>query len=334
MTLAPRDQRLEAAIPNANALYGGIEAGGTKVVCVLGTGPQDVRAEQRIDTVDPGRTLDKVIGFFRRAQEGEPGIRAFGIASFGPIELRPTEPKFGRVTNTPKPGWSDADVVGPIAATFKVPVGFDTDVNGALLAEHRWGAGQGLHSFVYLTIGTGIGGGAMVDDRLVHGLGHPEMGHLSVPRQPGDTFPGVCPFHGDCLEGMASGPAIEARWGRQPALLQGSDLTRAVELEAAYLAAGVGNIVLTLAPERIIVGGGVSALTGFFPTLRDAMRSNGRYPGLSEHRDPGFVSPTRLGPRAGVLGSLILAELAADLERPSDAGASFRRTDPKTQPAK
>jgi fructokinase len=220
-------------------------------------------------------------------------------------------PNFGHVTRTPKPGWSDADIVGPIARAFNVPIGFDTDVNGAALAEHRWGAAQGLHSFAYVTIGTGIGGGAVVNDLVVHGLGHPEMGHVSVPRQPGDTFPGGCPFHGDCLEGMASGPAINARWGRPAEELTGSELRRAMELEAGYLAAGISSIVYVLAPERIVVGGGVSGIAGFFPELRHALRSLERYPGLPEHMAPDFIAPAKLGPAAGALGALVLAELAA-----------------------
>ena len=303
--------RARQAETTETALYGGMEAGGTKFVCMVGTGPSDVRAMTRIVTSMPGQTLDEAIHFFGRIQDDGTAIRAIGIASFGPIELRPVNPKFGHVTRTPKPGWSDADIVGPIARAFNVPIGFDTDVNGAALAEHRWGAAQGLHSFVYLTIGTGIGGGAMVNDRVVHGLGHPEMGHVSVPRQPGDTFPGACPFHGDCLEGMASGPAIKARWGRPPEELTGSELRRAVELEAGYLGAGISSIVYTLAPERIVVGGGVAGMAGFFPELRHALRSLEPYPGLPEHMAPDFIGPAKLGPAAGALGALVLAEHAA-----------------------
>jgi fructokinase len=295
----------------SDSLFGGIEAGGTKFVCLVGTGPGDVRAQTRIATSKPAQTLDATIRFFREIQDDGPRIQAIGIASFGPVELRRTHPKFGHVTRTPKPGWSDTDLVGPIVRAFDVPVGFDTDVNGSALAEHRWGAARGLDTFVYLTVGTGIGGGAMVDGRVVQGLGHPEMGHVSVPRQTGDAFPGACPFHGDCLEGMASGPAIEARWGRPPADLTGSDLRRAVELEAAYLGAGIRNIVYTLAPERIVIGGGVAGMTGIFPALRTALDSLARYPGLPEHTSPDFVSPAELGPMAGALGALALAEAAA-----------------------
>jgi fructokinase len=293
------------------SLYGGIEAGGTKFVCLVGNGPGDVRAQTRIATTEPAQTLDRAISFFRQVQTDGVDLRAIGIASFGPLELRATHPKFGHITRTPKAGWSDVDLVGPIARAFKIPIGFETDVNGAALGESRWGAARGLHSFVYLTIGTGIGGGAVVDGRVVHGLGHPEMGHVSVPRQAGDVFLGACPFHGDCLEGMASGPAIEARWGRPPEELNGSDLRRAVELETAYLAAGIRSIVFTLAPERIVVGGGVAEMAGFLPELRSALDSLARYPGLPEHGAPDFVRPAELGPMAGALGALALAENAA-----------------------
>lgn len=298
-----------------SVLYGGIEAGGTKFVCAVGTGPDDLRAELLIPTRDPASTFDGAIRFFREFTDRVAPLRALGIASFGPIETRPASPSYGRIRNTPKPGWTGTDVVGPIARALPVPIGLDTDVNGAALAEHRWGAATDQSSFVYLTIGTGIGGGALVDGQVLRGLGHPEMGHLTVPRQQGDEFPGACPFHGDCLEGMASGPAIAGRWGRPATELRGPDRRRALELEAAYVAIGIRNVVYAIAPEAIVIGGGVSAMPGFFPAVRAAFRSVVGYPGLSEHRARSFIRPAGLDQRAGVLGALLLARQAVESAR-------------------
>ena len=192
-----------------------------------------------------------------------------------------------------------------------MPVGFDTDVNAAALGEGRWGAARGLDTFVYLTVGTGIGAGAVVEGRVIHGLGHPEMGHLSVPHQPGDHFAGHCPFHGDCWEGMASGAAIAARWGCPAERLRGDQLRAAVDLEAAYLAAGLRNIVYAVAPQRIVVGGGVTRLPGLFPLVRAKLgEALAGYPGLDEHAAGGFVLPPALGPLAGPAGALVLAHHA------------------------
>lgn len=285
---------------------GAVELGGTKIVCLIGSNPDHVVARTRIATGEPSRTLAQVIDFFRQA--GGP-LAAIGVASFGPLELRRSHPRYGRITSTPKVGWAGVDVVGPIRSALGVPVGLDTDVNAAALGEGRWGAARGLDTFVYLTVGTGIGGGAIVEGRTAHGLGHPEMGHLSVPRQPGDHFPGSCPFHADCFEGMASGAAIAARWGRPGEQLHGDELRTAVELEAGYLAAGLCTIVYTSAPQRIVIGGGVTALPGLLPLVRTTLvAALGGYPGLSEHRTHDFVVPAALGSEAGPAGALILAE--------------------------
>ena len=220
--------------------------------------------------------------------------------------------RFNRGVN--KPGWAGADIAGAFQRALGLPVGFDTDVNAAALAEGRWGAARGLASFVYLTLGTGIGGGAMVDGRLLRGLGHPETGHIAVPRRPGDTYEGICPFHGDCFEGMASGPAVGARFGRRAEHLEGADQAAAAELVGFYLAAGVRSITYTLAPERVVVGGGLSAMPGMLDAARVELRGqlNG-YPGLTEHTEPGFLVPAELGGNAGPAGTLILAEQAAAL---------------------
>jgi fructokinase len=293
-------------------MYGGIEAGGTKFVCVIGTGPDQIVDSARIDVTGPAETIGAALAFFRHAIDAGTRPDAIGIGSFGPVELREGQPRYGWITTTPKPGWSGTDLVGPVARELGLPVGFDTDVNAAALAEGRWGAARGLRSFIYLTLGTGIGGGAMVDGRLLHGLGHPEMGHLAVPRRPGDTFAGTCPFHGDCFEGMASGPAIAARFGRRAETLAGAELAEAVALAGFYLAAGVRSLVYALAPERIVVGGGLSAMPGLVEAARSELATQlAGYPGLSEHRAETFLVPPALGGMAGPAGTLILAERAA-----------------------
>jgi fructokinase len=295
-------------------VFGGVEAGGTKFVCVIGTGPDDIAETRRIDVAGPAETIEAALDFFRRAAAAGTPLAAIGIGSFGPVELRRSNPRYGFITTTPKPGWSGTDVRGPFAAAFDMPVGFDTDVNAAALAEGRWGAARGLASFVYLTLGTGIGAGTLIDGRLLYGLGHPETGHIAVPRRPGDAFAGICPFHGDCFEGMASGPAIGARFGRRAEDLEGADQAAAAELVGFYLAAGVRSITYTLAPERVVVGGGLSAMPGVIAAARTELRAqlNG-YPGLTEHAEPSFLVPAQLGGRAGPAGTLILAEQAARL---------------------
>ncbi len=300
-------------------LLAGIEAGGTKFRCVVGTGPDDLRAETRIPTTTPAETIGRVLRFFaRESRHGPPA--AAGIGSFGPIDPDPRSATFGRITSTPKPGWSGVDLVSPLAAALEIPVGFDTDVNAAALAEARWGAARGIDSFVYLTVGTGIGGGAMVAGAPVHGLLHPEMGHLLVPRRDGDDFAGVCPYHGACLEGLASGPALAKRWGRRAEDLP--DDHPAWELEAHYLAVGLANLVCALSPERIVLGGGVMSRRHLFAPIRSKLREilSGYVdsPAVTEAGD-GFVVPPVLGGRSGVLGALVLAERASRGEPAANA---------------
>jgi fructokinase len=292
--------------------YGGIEAGGTKFVCVIGHDPDTIIESTRIDVTGPAETIGAAQEFFMRAQAAGVRLEAVGIGSFGPLELRPGHPRYGFITATPKPGWSNTDMVGPLVSALGLPVGFDTDVNAAVLAEGRWGRARELGSYVYLTLGTGIGGGAVVDGQLVHGLGHPEMGHVAVRRRPGDGFAGACPFHGDCFEGMASGPAVQARFGRRAETLRGADLAAAVSLVAFYLAAGISSLVYALAPEQIIVGGGLSAMPGLLTLARaELMEQLHGYPGLMEHREEAFLVPAALGAMAGPAGTLILAQRAA-----------------------
>jgi fructokinase len=273
--------------------FGAIEAGGTKFVCGVGSGPADLESIQ-FPTTSPEATIGQAIDFFRGK-----ALEAIGIAAFGPLDLRT-----GLITTTPKSGWRNTDIAGAAGRALGVPVGFDTDVNGAALGESRWGAAQGEPDFVYLTVGTGIGGGAMVNGQLVHGKLHTEMGHLRIPREPGDDYRGACSWHADCLEGLASGPAIEGRWGR-PAreLPEGHP---AWDLEARYLALGLANIACTLSPRRIVLGGGVMEQSHLFPRIRREVART-----LNGYLDPPDILPAMLGSRAGVLGALVLAERSA-----------------------
>jgi fructokinase len=291
------------------ARLGAVEVGGTKVLCLVGSDPDHIVAQVRIPTGKPAETLAQVLAFFQQEVSSGGPLAAIGIASFGPLELRRSHPRYGFITTSPKPGWSYVDMVGPARRALGVPVGFDTDVNAAALSEGRWGAARGLDTFVYLTVGTGIGAGAMVEGRIIHGLVHPEMGHLSVPHQAGDHFAGHCPFHGNCLEGMASGAAIAARWGRPAEQLDGDKLRAAIRLEAAYIAAGLRNIVYAIAPQRIIIGGSVTRLPGLFPLVRaNFCEALAGYPVLTEHAAGDFIVPPALGPLAGPAGALVLAQ--------------------------
>lgn len=297
---------------DTSVLYGGIEAGGTKFVCAVGSGPDDIRATHRFPTTTPDETLIQAQEFFAKWHAETP-LRAIGIAAFGPVDPTPGSKYYGHITTTPKPHWAHTDVVGRFADQFGIPIAFDSDVNGAALGEHTWGAAQGLDTFVYLTVGTGIGGGGMVGGKLLHGLMHPEMGHMLLPHDLEiDPFPGWCPYHGDCLEGLAAGPAIEKRWGTPASQLPPDHAAWA--LEAHYLALGLANITLVLSPQRIILGGGVMDQTHLYPAIRTRLQEilNGyiQKDALAAGIDE-FVVPPGLGNRAGVLGSIALAITAA-----------------------
>ncbi len=292
------------------SLVGGIEAGGTKFVCAVGTGPDDIRAETRFATETPDETIAQCIDFFRRQQAEQGPLAAVGIASFGPVDPNPASDRFGYITSTPKPGWRDTDFGGRIRRDLGVPVGFDTDVNVAALGEARWGAAQGLDTFLYLTVGTGIGGGGLVNGRMMHGLIHPEMGHVRIPHDRAeDPFPGRCPFHGDCLEGLACGPAIEDRWEKSARDLPPDH--PAWSLEAKYLALALVNYICTFSPQRIIMGGGVMDQQQLFPLIRsEVQRLLAGYvqdPAVLQQIDR-YIVPPGLGNRAGVLGAIALAQ--------------------------
>ena len=287
------------------ALYGGIEAGGTKFVCAVGSGPGDLRDLRRIPTTTPSETIKRVIDFFNLHK----GLSAIGIATFGPVDLDVKSPTWGYITSTPKPLWAFTDLAGIIGRTLKVHIGFDTDVNGAALGEHRWGAAQGLDNFIYLTIGTGIGGGGMINGKLMHGLVHPEMGHVLILHdKQADPYKGNCPFHGDCLEGLASGPAIMERWG-QPAEALPADHP-AWALEARYIALALHNYICTLSPQKVILGGGIMEQSQLLPMVRNnvqqLLNSYVRAKEIMKDID-NYIVPPKLGSQAGVLGAIALA---------------------------
>ena len=286
--------------------YGGIETGGSKWQCAVGSRPDDVRAAETIQTTTPAETIGRAVAFFER----EGPVEAIGIGSFGPIDQKLSSPTWGHITNTPKPGWAHTDVGRLIQRRLSVPVAFDTDVNAAALGEHRWGACRGLDTFCYITVGTGIGGGGMAGGKLLHGLLHPEFGHMRIPHdRVADPFDGVCPYHGDCWEGLASGLAIEARWGRPAASLDGDQAVW--ELEARYLALGLVSVMCVLSPERIVVGGGVAHHDGLLNLVRrDVPALMNGYLEATAVRDDiaDYITLPQLGMRAGVLGAIALAQ--------------------------
>jgi fructokinase len=286
-------------------LYGCIEAGGTKFVVGIVAAPDDIRETARFDTISPHETIGATIAWLKAAQNRHGALSAIGIASFGPLELDRKAANWGHITTTTKPGWSDSDFGARVLREMGLPVGFDTDVNGAALAESRWGAGQGQPACVYVTIGTGIGGGAIIDGKPLVGLSHPEMGHIRPQRHADDLgFAGVCPFHGDCLEGLASGPAIKARWG--VSLSELAPDHPAHDIIAWYLAQMVVTLQSIMEPGRIILGGGVTATPGLLDRVRKTAGKLGQgyFRGIAED----IIVTPGLGDKAGLLGGLALAQ--------------------------
>ena len=289
-------------------LYGGVEAGGTKFVCLVGSPAEHVVNETRFPTTDPEGTLRRVVDFFGPyLRQGD--LAAVGVGCFGPLDLNPISPSYGWITTTPKLGWTQLDLQGRLARELGIPVIVDTDVNAAAFGEYYWPElNQGLDPLVYVTVGTGIGMGGVVNGKPLHGMIHPEAGHFPVPHNwDKDPFPGVCPYHGDCLEGLAAGPAMAQRWG-----MPAEDLPAdhpGWELEAEYLALAVCNLIYALSPQRIVLGGGVSQHAGLVQKVRQKVlrQINGylRSPRLLESIDTYIVLPA-LGHRAGVLGAMAL----------------------------
>jgi fructokinase len=290
-------------------LLAGVELGGTKCVCILGTGPDDVRAVERLPTAEREETLRQVEAVLERWRQQYGPARALGIASFGPVDLRAGSPTYGHITSTSKPGWRNTDVAQRLGKKLGVPVSFDTDVNGAALAEGRWGAGRGLDDFAYVTVGTGIGVGSIVRGRSIFGMNHTELGHVRVARKAGDTFQGMCPYHGDCIEGLASGPAIEKRTGKPAAQLPPDH--PAWDYVVHGLAQLLHTMVLTTAPQRIFLGGGVMAgQSHLFERIQlELKRSLNGYVEAPEVAEDvaRFIVPPGLGTMAGPLGALALA---------------------------
>jgi fructokinase len=287
--------------------YGGIEAGGTKWVCAVADHPAEPLKTETFPTTTPDETVRRAVRFF--AENGPVG--AIGVGSFGPVDIRRSSPTRGTITTTPKPGWAGTDLAGALRSGLGVPIALDTDVNAAALGEWRWGAATGLDTFCYITVGTGIGGGAVVNGRILHGLLHPELGHMRIPHDRArDPFAGICPYHGDCLEGLASGEAIRQRWG-QP----GQQIADAAawELEADYLAVALVNVICALSPERIILGGGVAKHPALLPQVRRRVREFlAGYLRAPELTDPDvtdrYVTAPGLGDCSGVIGATGLAQ--------------------------
>ena len=275
---------------------GGIEAGGTKFVCAVGSSPDDIDVGE-VPTTTPDETIQRAVAFFKAHQP----VSAIGIGSFGPIDPNPTSKTFGYITATPKLAWRNFNFAGAIRDSLGAEVAFDTDVNAAALGESRWGAAQGLDNFLYLTVGTGIGGGGMVNGRLMHGRTHPEMGHIRIPHNiEKDPYKGSCPYHGDCLEGLACAPAIHDRWGQAGETLP--DDHKAWDLEAHYLALGIASWICTLSPQRIVLGGGVMSRKKLYPLVREEVSAL-----LNGYVEAPEIVPPLLGARAGVLGAIALA---------------------------
>jgi fructokinase len=281
--------------------YGLVEAGGTKFILGVATNKDNIEATTRIDTRTPQETIGATLDWFR----GQGPLDAIGVASFGPLELDKASPHWGHITTTTKPYWSGADIAAPLQLELGCPVAIDTDVNGAALAEYLWGAGQGQKSMLYFTVGTGIGGGAIIDGRILQGLTHPEMGHIRVPLHPDDVpDAGYCPFHGACLEGLANGPAIIKRWGASLSELPPDHVAH--DIIAFYLAQAVATMQSIFEPGRIIFGGGVMGTPGLIDRVRceAGVLTGGYFRG-----DPAeIVTLPGLGDKAGLLGALALAQ--------------------------
>jgi fructokinase len=301
---------------NRPAIFAGVEMGGTKCVCVLGSGPDDIRAEQVLPTRDPATTLEAIARVLEHWYAGVDKFIAIGVAAFGPLDLRHGSRSFGRIGRTPKEGWMGVDLAGFFRRRFAVPVEFTTDVMGAALAEGRWGAADGLTDYAYITVGTGVGVGMVVAGKPVLGCHHPELGHVRVVRSTGDDWPGSCRFHGACVEGLASGAAIEARSGAAPSDLPAD--SPVWDSVAHALGQLTQVLALSVAPQRILIGGGVvNGRPELFPRIRRCLSAslNGYLdiPEVTTALDA-FIGPPGLGTRAGSLGALALAAQRSDSE--------------------
>ena len=285
-------------------LLGALEAGGTKMVLAIGKEDGEILEQISIPTEEPSITIGKIIDYFKTKN-----IEALGIGSFGPVDLDRSSKTYGYITSTPKLAWANCDIVGTIKKKLSIPIGFDTDVNASALGEATWGSIKGLSSGIYITIGTGVGVGVYINGELLHGMLHPEAGHILLNKHPLDTFEGVCPYHPNCLESLASGPAIERRWNKKAYELK--DLAEVWEMEAFYIAQGIVDFILTLAPHKIILGGGVMHQEQLFPLIRSKVAEllNG-YVKTSQLEDlDTYIVPASLNDNQGIMGCLQLAKL-------------------------
>jgi len=288
-------------------IFGGVEIGGSEIVCAIGTSPMNILNETIIFTRSPSETLPEIIQFFLNQQKEYGNITAIGIASFGPLDLNPRSPTYGQIISTPKSGWVGTDVIHPFQNALNIPVYLDTDVNGAALGEWLSGAGRGFDTILYMTVGTGIGVGAIFSGKIFHGSNHPEMGHMRIPHDfVNDPFVGICPFHGDCLEGLASGHAMELRWLSRPENLPYNHPAWA--LEAQYLAYATTNLIFTFSPQRIILGGGIMRHLGLLKRIqRETNKLVNGYGNFGEREINQIMVEPMLGDRAGVCGAIGLA---------------------------
>jgi fructokinase len=292
--------------------YAGIEAGGTKFICTIANEQSEIIERISLPTETPMITLPKVIDFFHK-YKGK--LLSIGIGSFGPVDLNKNSKTYGYITDTPKSAWKNFNFVGSIQAHFDLPIGFDTDVNAAALGENKWGAAIGINNFIYITVGTGVGVGGIINSQLIHGLTHPEMGHVIVRRSIAEKedFRGTCIYHNDCLEGLASGTAINARWNTHHCSQLQPDHA-AWPLQAEYLAQALMNYILICSPEKIIIGGGVMKQKQLFPMIQEKLQKllNGyiSHPSIQSQEIESYIIPPKLGDNAGCLGAIALAQNA------------------------
>ncbi len=286
-----------------------IETGGTKINVALARAPEEILFQERISTTMPEETLKQIRIALEKAQKIHGKAQALAIGTFGPVDLSPQSLTYGMITETPKPGWSQTDILSPLRDFFQIPSIIDTDVNAALLGEAQWGEASQLKNAAYLTVGTGIGGGLLMNGKLIHGIGHPELGHMLVTPHPEDSFAGCCPFHGNCLEGMASGLALKKRWGRNADELEIDH--PAWELEAEYLAQACYNLMMIVPPTKIIIGGGVMKQQQLYPLIRERfsglLKGYLSYPEITDHLDS-FIVPPHLGEKAALMGCVVMGQ--------------------------
>ncbi|SDA56980.1 fructokinase [Butyrivibrio sp. INlla18] len=282
--------------------FGALEAGGTKMIVAIGDENGKILERASFPTKTPEETMPQMIDFFKDKE-----IESLGIACFGPIDLNKDSKTYGYITSTPKLAWKNYDIVGAFKKALNVPVGFDTDVNGSLLGEITWGCAKDKTDALYLTIGTGIGGGVMTNGKLLHGMLHPELGHIRLAKVSGDDYAGKCPYHGTCFEGLAAGPAIEERWGKKAVEL--ADRDEVWELESEYIAQALSSFILTLSPQIIILGGGVMHQMQLFPLIREKVvkQLNGYLNTKELENMDKYIVPASLNDDQGIMGAVKLA---------------------------